>query len=463
MMKIARQYGGAFLCDGVGLGKTFVGLMLIERLVLHENKRVVLFSPKAAKESVWEPHLREWLPHIGGVGGGADFSNLAVFSHTDLNRTGDFPERFSRLTDLADVVIIDEAHHFRNPGRSGESTPEEDRRSRYRRLFEILDNSVRPKTLYLLTATPINNRLADFRHMAELFTRRDDSYFARTLGVNNLTAHFNVMEKQLQHSLGDTAAALQEGLLEEAHDMLAGDVIFRSLVVQRSRAYTRASQIQETGQATAFPERRPPQVADYSVRKSYGEVLDLFEKAFEKRNPLFSLPIYYPLAYYIGADGTIDPVEENRQRQVVGLIRTQFLKRFESSVYAFERSLDTLMRKFLAFVQVHSETDSEKNRLDRWKRQHADVIGYHPDEQIGLWASEDDEDEDEDVIPPEFLENVTQLSRDEYNVSEILQETLLDLDQIAEFLDQTRQIQVLAGRQTPEANPPAQKQRHGGP
>ena len=34
LMKIARRYGGAFLCDGVGLGKTFVGLMLIERLVV---------------------------------------------------------------------------------------------------------------------------------------------------------------------------------------------------------------------------------------------------------------------------------------------------------------------------------------------------------------------------------------------------------------------------------------------
>src|SRR5712692_1018602 len=40
LMKIARQQGGAFLCDGVGLGKTFVGLMLIERLILHEGKRV---------------------------------------------------------------------------------------------------------------------------------------------------------------------------------------------------------------------------------------------------------------------------------------------------------------------------------------------------------------------------------------------------------------------------------------
>ncbi len=164
LMKIARQHGGAFLCDGVGLGKTFVGLMLIERLILHEGKRVVLFAPKAAKEGVWEPHLRRWLPHIGGVGGGADFSNLAVFSHTDLGRKGNFPERFRRIAELADVVVIDEAHHFRNPGR--QAAPEKGiEPSRYYCLFDLLDDEVRPKTVFMLTATPINNRLSDFRHM----------------------------------------------------------------------------------------------------------------------------------------------------------------------------------------------------------------------------------------------------------------------------------------------------------
>ena len=69
LLQIARQHGGAFLCDGVGLGKTFVGLMLIERLVLHDRgKRVVLLAPKGAKEAVWEPHLREYLAHLGGRG-----------------------------------------------------------------------------------------------------------------------------------------------------------------------------------------------------------------------------------------------------------------------------------------------------------------------------------------------------------------------------------------------------------
>jgi len=439
LMKIARQHGGAFLCDGVGLGKTFVGLMLIERLVLHEGKRVVLFAPKAAKESVWEPHLRAWLSHIGGIGGSADFSNLAVFSHTDLGRTGEFPERFRRIAELADAVIIDEAHHFRNPGskREGDSEAEP---SRYYKLYDLLDGSVRPKSLFMLTATPINNRLSDFRHMAELFTRRTEDYFARTLGVNNLSAHFNNLEKALRAKVGGDQAGLFDHL-PEAQQLLSADEIFRQLVVQRSRAYARESQIRETGTSAAFPERSAPQVAEYSIKKTYGRLLDMVEAAFQKAKPLFILSIYYPLAYYKGPDITIDPLEKGRQIQVVSLIRTQFLKRFESSVCAFELSCDRLMKKLLAFVQVHSESDSEKKRLERWKNQNAEILGYASQRELQFWGAGEQDDADEDIVPQEFLDAVEQLDRNEYNVSEMIQETFLDLDQIANFLEEARKFE----------------------
>ena len=438
LMKIARQHGGAFLCDGVGLGKTFVGLMLIERLILHEGKRVALFAPKAAREAVWKPHLREWLPHIGGAAG-ADFSNLAVFNHTDFGRGGDFPERLERIAELADVVVIDEAHHFRNPGRRGD--PDEGvHPSRYYRLFDLLDSAKRPKTLFLLTATPINNRLTDFRHMAELFTRRDEAYFARTLGINNLRAHFNQMEKAFRSRVGPDGAGAAENM-GEAQEILVADEIFRRLVVQRSRSYARESQLREHGKATAFPERKDPQVAAYSIRKTYGRMLDLIETAFEKNDPLFTLPMYYPLHWYVGADQDVDPFEENRQKQVVGLIRTNFLKRFESSIAAFELSCERLLKKLLAFVEVHSDSDSEKKRLDRWKRQHAEVLGYSRQRHLDLWGEDDEDQDDEDVVPQELLDAVVRLDRDDYNVEEMLSETFLDLDQIARFLDEAQRFE----------------------
>lgn len=438
LMKIARQHGGAFLCDGVGLGKTFVGLMLIERFILHEGKRVVLFAPKAAKEGVWEPHLRDWLPHIGGVGGGADFSNLAVFSHTDLHRKGDFPERFKRIAELADVVIIDEAHHFRNPGTRGSENGREP--SRYYRLYDLLDNTVRPKTLFMLTATPINNRLSDFRHMAELFTRRDEAYFARTLGVTNLRAHVNQMEQDFRQRVGHTVTDVSEQM-NEALDILAGDTLFLHLVVQRSRSYARASQIRETGQAAMFPERQAPKVADYSIRKTYGRLLEQFEKAFTRENPLFTLPMYYPLHWYKGPDQDIDPFEQNRQRQVVGLIRTNFLKRFESSVVAFEMSCNRLLKKLLAFIEVHSVEDGEKSRLKRWKSQNAPILGYTLQRELDLWGGDDEEYEDEDIIPVELLDAIERLDRDEYEVKEMIDETFQDLNQIVQFLNEARRFE----------------------
>ena len=59
--------------------------------------------------------------------------------------------RFQRIAELADVVIIDEAHHFRNPGTRGSDNGRGP--SRYYRLYDLLDNVVRPKTLFMLTAT----------------------------------------------------------------------------------------------------------------------------------------------------------------------------------------------------------------------------------------------------------------------------------------------------------------------
>lgn len=440
MVAIARQHGGAFLCDGVGLGKTFVGLMLLERLVLHENKRVVLFAPKSVKDSVWVPELKRYLPHIGGVDGSADFSNLSVFSHTDLSRPVGYPERFERIAELADAVVIDEAHHFRNTGKRGD--PEDPlSRSRYYKLHDLINRGrSTPKSVYLLTATPINNSLNDFKHLVELFSRGDDAYFARTLGVTSLTGRLNSITKDLKQRVGEEVAEAE--IAEEAAELLAADDLFTGLVVQRSRAYARASQLQQTGDAAAFPMREDPKVAEYSIRKSYGKLLDLVDAAFQKDKPLFALPMYYPLAYYRGDDMSIDPLEENRQQQVVGLIRTNFLKRFESSVYAFELSCDRLLRKLLAFVEVNSETDAERKRYKRWVQQREDLLAHTRSRQLEFWDPKEEVDEEnEDVVPPELLEKARKLPRDEYDVPEILAETYLDLDQIAALLDESRSFE----------------------
>jgi superfamily II DNA/RNA helicase len=445
MMKIARQFDGSFICDGVGLGKTFVGLMVIERLIMHERKRVALFVPKATRKDVWERDIRRYLHHIGGISGG-DFSNLVIFNHTDLGRSGQFPDRFERIKELADAFVIDEAHHFRNPGIKGTGETkgikgEGTRRpSRYRLLSELVKGANGKKEIYLLTATPINNKLDDFRHVVELFTQEQDDYFKSKLGIHSLRGHFIKMERELKEIAGKKENEVFETNLAEAEKILTTDNLFRALVVQRSRAYVKESQLKEKGTAAMFPDKEPPRVVDYSIKKTYGKLLDMVEKAFEKKNPLFVLGIYFPLFYYKGADTTVDPFEQNRQKQVVGLIRTQFLKRFESSAFAFERSCERLLLKFLAWVIRHSESDHEKHRLERWKRKHFELISYVHEHQHELFGEQEEDDADEDIVNEEMLEAVEYLKRDEYKVEEILDDTYDDLDQICDFLYELRKF-----------------------
>jgi superfamily II DNA or RNA helicase/HKD family nuclease len=435
LIKISRQFGGAFLCDGVGLGKTFVGLMLIERLVMHERKRVMLLVPKSGRKPVWEAAIKRYLPHLLG-----DFSNLVVFNHTDLNREGEFQERFEKMREMADVVIIDEAHHFRNPGTRGDPDKvadsmikgsEESTPSRYWKLYQITQG----KTLFMLTATPVNNSLLDFKHMIDLFSRRQADYFkAAPLGIHSLPGHIRKMEKELLASLADDLAneSTAETNEVEAQTVLFRDPLFSALVVQRSRAYVRESQKQQGSTAAMFPVRDDPRVAEYSIKKTYGKLLDMVEKAFNKKKPLFSLAMYYPMAYPKEEAKSVDPFVENRQKQVVVLIRTLFLKRFESSAKAFETSCEALLIKLLTFMRKNSVTDGEKRRLDRWIDQHGELIGAVQRHQTDLFG--DPDDEEEDIVTPEMLEAAEELNRKDYKVEDMLAETVLDMDQLAEFL-----------------------------
>jgi hypothetical protein len=433
LVEIARLYGGAFLCDGVGLGKTYVGLMIIERMVMHEGKRVVLFAPKAAREDVWAPAIERLLPDLN-----SGFITFIPYNHTDLQRKGTFPRDLERTIRDADVILIDEAHHFRNPGVAGEGEGEE---SRYRKLQQNLHQpGGREKQMFFLTATPINNSVHDFRHILELTTNGDDAYFTkntRNLGIHSLRAHF----VQLDRSLGQAPAAAGEteaGELYRIEDALQQDVLFDELVVQRSRVYVKKSESGTAGGAVVFPTREIPRVAPYKLKVTYGRLLDSVEQAFSRTKPLFALSIYYPLAYWQGpADAPeLQSFNEGRQAQVVSLIRTQFLKRFESSAHAFEQSCWRLLKKLLAWVEVHAESQHQKNLLERWKLKNTKLIGYATTHQQELWPSgRDADDEDRDFLTQEDLDGIEKLDPSLYKVEEILDDTFMDLDQIVDFLN----------------------------
>ena len=422
MLKIGEKFGGAFLCDGVGLGKTFIGLMLIERLVKRERKKVLLVVPKSGRESVWESSLRQYLPELFGK-----YSTLKIINQTDLQRESEaWTQDFEDHKANADVTIVDEAHHFRNPSTKKAT-------SRYWQFNEL----AKGKKLFMLTATPINNRLIDLQHLIEHFTNRQSDYFKDTLGIHSLPGHFRKLEKDLLKRLGtDLVQGELAGL--ETTDLLSHDPLLRELVIQRSRGYVKLSQITAGAREALFPKREAPKVADYSIKKTYGKLLAMLEKAFNKKTPLFTLPMYYPLAY--SKIPVEDGFESNRQKQVVGLIRVLFLKRFESSAKAFESSCEQLLKKAMAFVQVNSTTKHEIASLERWRIHHDELIGDVRKRQNELFEDCAEDEQDEDIIPEEMLEAVELLDRAQFDVPQMLSESLQDLNQLAEFLNELRQF-----------------------
>ena len=405
--------------------------MLLERLVVRDKKRVVLFAPKGAHEDVWEPALVKYLPQLN-----SGFISFVMYNHTDLQRKGKWAREIELTLRDADVVMIDEAHHFRNPGIKGVGIKEP---SRYRRLQQYLHTSDRSKQYYFLTATPINNSVHDFRHIIELFTNGDEQYFASRLGIHAVRGHFVQLERRILRTIPESQQMdLEFGTaILEAEKVLRSDPIFESLVVQRSRAYVMKSQEQNGKSAALFPERAAPQRVDYSLKSTYGKLLNSVEQAFNKDKPLFVLGIYYPLAYWKGdkEDPEYQKWDENRQKQVVTLIRTLFLKRFESSAKAFEGSCWRLLKRLLAWASIHSESEHDKRRLERWKQKNKDLIGYAETHQREFWPDEPEEDEAEEFLTEDTLESIEKLNPEKFDVPAIFDDTLDDLTQIAEFLD----------------------------
>ena len=294
--RILSRYDGVMIADSVGLGKTWIGKKLLEDYAYHLRQKAVVICPAALRQ-MWEQELTE--ATISG----------RVISQEVLGRDEFDPSDFAD----ADVVLIDESHNFRNHNSK-----------RYLALDALLGRNNRRgsqglrKKVILLTATPINNDLLDLYHQINLVTGGDKSYFA-SAGIGDVYRYF-LRARKARGTGGATAALFN--LLEE-------------MVIRRTRAFIKRAYPDATirGKAIAFPDRTLHSER-YNLEETYQ---GLYEEIVRAIGGLRLAP--YDLESYKKDNTKVNKMEQGRQMALVGIFKSRFLKRLESSIEAFRISV----------------------------------------------------------------------------------------------------------------------------
>jgi len=302
--KILSRYDGVMIADSVGLGKTWIGKKLLEDFAYHMRQKAIVVCPASLRD-MWQAELSR-----------ATIS-ASVLSQEEIGR-----EEF----DVApwadsDVVLIDESHNFRSRNAQ-----------RYGAMERLLGgNGGRGrdgarKRVILLTATPINNGLFDLYNQLCLITGGDRSYFAGA-GIGDLYRYFLRARRDSQRN----RAFAIFNLLEE-------------IVIRRTRPFIRKAYPEATieGKRIHFPDRKLKTV-HYDLEATYAGIYD------EVVSGIQSLKLApYSLENYKRAGVEVDKFEEGREIALVGIFKTRYLKRFESSIEAFRISV----RRALAFLKT---------------------------------------------------------------------------------------------------------------
>ena len=368
-------HNGCILADSVGLGKTYTALAVIKYFE-QRNERVLVLCPRKLYEN--------WSLYQASNGHTQnpferDRFSYTLLAHTDLSRESGR----SGGVDLAnfnwrnyDLVVIDESHNFRNS--DGQ---------RYRQLLdEVIRQGARTKVL-MLSATPVNTSLIDLRNQIYLMTEGREDAFRESLGVGSIRTLMATAQKQFkQWETGQSGKArrdkgqLLENLGADFLRLLSGVSISRSRR-QIERFY--ADEMENIGQ---FPKHEKP-VNRHPDTDLKGE---LSYRALADRIGEFKLSVYQP-SEYVTDPARLRELEETRAVQnfsqrdrehfLVGMMRTNFLKRLESSAHSLALTLARTIDKIDSLLD-------KIERFEKGSRRASDLTGSDV-------LPEEDEDDDE--------------------------------------------------------------------
>ena len=340
------RYDGFFLADVVGLGKTVIATMIAKKFLIEngpEHTKILVVYPPAVEQN-WKTTFRDF---------GIDKYTRFV-SNGSLGKVLDEENYDYWNADEYDLVLVDEAHKFRNHTTGA-----------FQQLQEIckmprLETGYIPgykKKVMLISATPMNNTPADIYYQILMF---QDPRHCTIDGVPNLTAFFSPLVVEYRKFRKQDNFDLKEfkKLAEKVRDR-----VIKPLTVRRTRTdiedVTRYNK-----DVNGFPKVAKPIKKEYELNN---HLANLFEKAMHVLDKELTYARYQAIAYLKpdAAPGLYDNAEVI-SRSLAGIRKNGLVKRLESSFYAFN-------------ISVENFRQANQNMIDMWEN---DKVFIAPDMDI---------------------------------------------------------------------------------
>ena len=303
---IARTHGGVIYADGVGTGKTEIGLAFIEERTKEDGVFALVITPAQL--------VRRWRERIDQTKLPAQVISFQELA-SDEQLMPDARVRHRHLSNAKDsyrLIIVDEAHALRNEDTTW-----------YRAMERLLGGT--PKQVVLLTATPINNGLWDLYNLVMLFARHDRAFAAA--GIDSVRGLFV--------AAGPTAVIPR--------------ISTRMCCIRwrRRQRPARSHLYRARVRAATFPDGTPVRFPRPILRTRRYD-LDAADPGFFVRITdeidALTMARYRPSAFELGGE------ERSVEAELGGLLKSGILKRFESCWRACLETVAAMLAAHDAFL-----------------------------------------------------------------------------------------------------------------
>jgi superfamily II DNA or RNA helicase len=302
-----EKHNGVLIADSTGLGKTRIALSIVQFYRM-SGVKCLLIAPKSILDTTWKNEMYN-----------TDI-NVEYLNSEKLSADPDVVEGYINRDPKPGLVVVDEAHYFRN-----RST------NRYDALSKLVEST--SAKLVLMTATPVNTSLMDLYHLLSLYLPEHAIFDDYRM---NLRDYFVQQHKRWLNG--------------EPIDM---DDVLRRFVVRHSRMLAKAL----SKGAIRFPERRLHTV-QYDLPADIGELYDVldglnlafYDLSVDRLPNQFKLPDGTPVSKYV-------EFAANLKNIVKGIRKIGLLKRLESSVHAFRESVCRMKE----YIEIANKYASQNN------------------------------------------------------------------------------------------------------